>query len=173
MTVRVVCLGPRRAKIVHNRAAGVARHGILCRAGWSASPTAVSRDHAERGTTHVGEEKAPGRPYSSLGNGLTYLGAGCCPLWATATSLHGAPAKGPSQQPSRAARAEFSVGYTGVDYINPASGLTGCLEWTWLQGSCYSNSALTISHLSPQQLFASDLSFINAQHLGSFQRVSD
>ncbi len=40
-----------------------------------------------------------------------------------------------------------------------------------MQGSCYSNSALTISHLSPQQLFASDLSFINAQHLGSFQRV--
>jgi hypothetical protein len=90
---------------------------------------------------------------------------------ALATTLSGTSAGHRAGNRKARSPIRLAVGYTGVDYVIPASTFTGCQEWTWLQAGCYTNTSLTSSHISPQQLFGADLAFIRIKGLGTFQRV--
>ena len=65
-----------------------------------------------------------------------------------------------------------TTAFAGIDSPDPASGLTNCTEWTWLQSSCYTNSTLNVNFdVSPQMVLQDDLTEAKSANLGTFFRL--
>lgn len=83
------------------------------------------------------------------------------------TRGHSSGVSGISQPPAHSGRV-LAVSYTGLNYYAPSDYFTGCVNWSWLQTSCYLRGH---GSLSTGAQLHSDLTFITEQHLGSFLRV--